>query len=126
MYREVVRVARRGRTVRFPFRCDSPGVMRLMEMTVQPVDDGSVEFQTRLLSKEARPAIRILDSRLKRSEEFLRICGWCHRVHMTGNWEQLEQAVQELHLMEVERPPTLTHGICEECNGKMLALLDAT
>jgi hypothetical protein len=42
---------------------------------------------------------------------------------MSGNWEQLGAALKQLHLLEVERPPTLTHGICEECNAKMLALL---
>ncbi len=63
----------------------------------------SVAVPTLLLSK------RILD-RLHYLEGFLRLCAWCHRVNVNGEWILIEEFLKR-------RLSTQTsHGICESCN----------
>lgn len=62
-----------------------------------------VAVPTLLLSK------RILD-RLHYLEGFLRLCAWCHRVNVNGEWILVEEFLKR-------RLSTQTsHGICESCN----------
>jgi hypothetical protein len=62
-----------------------------------------VAVPTLILSK------RILD-RLHYLEGFLRLCAWCHRVNVNGEWILIEEFLKR-------RLSTQTsHGICESCN----------
>lgn len=62
-----------------------------------------VAIPTLVLSK------RILD-RLHYLEGFLRLCAWCHRVEVNGEWILVEEFLKR-------RLSTQTsHGICESCN----------
>ncbi len=62
-----------------------------------------VAIPTIILSK------RILD-RLHYLEGFLRLCAWCHRVNVNGEWILVEEFLKR-------RLSTQTsHGICESCN----------
>src|ERR1051325_5476429 len=52
LYREVVGRARAGQTTRFNFRCDAPASRRLMEMNVEGMDGGAVQFETKTLQED--------------------------------------------------------------------------
>lgn len=115
LYRDVLKRVRSGRPVRFGFRCDSPDRRRLMEMDILPKDNRAVEFRTRTVSEEGREPQLLLDVHQSRSDELLRMCSWCKKVDIGGDWTEVEEAVARLRLFEQAVLPNLTHGICETC-----------
>jgi hypothetical protein len=123
LYREMLKRTRVGRQVEFSFRCDSPDCRRFLEMQVTGRPDGGVEFTTRTVAEERRPAVRVLAPHAAGSDGFLRVCGWCNRVDADGEWVEVETAVARLGLFEESRLPRMTHGICGECYQKMSATL---
>lgn len=89
-------------------------------MDVSPGPDGSVEFRVRTLSEEERPPQPLFDPGRPRSEDLLRVCGWCKKVDVGGRWKEVEEAVPLLGLFEQTLLPHLTHGICEDCYHGMI------
>ena len=121
LYREILQLVRSGRATQFQFRCDAPAYRRYMEMKVSARPGSKVEFASRVVQEEKRPHQELLNRQAARSEEWLRICGWCKRVEIAGTgWEALEQAVSALHLFGQKKLPRLTHGMCESCYQGML------
>jgi hypothetical protein len=47
------------------------------------------------------------------------MCSWCQRVRVSGRWVQVEEAVVLLDLMSRTTIPAITHGICEDCQGRI-------
>jgi hypothetical protein len=125
IYRQLLALARRGRPIRFLFRCDSPELRRLFEMEIRGCEGNLVEFASTLQGQEERPRVPLLDSREARREGFVRVCSWCQRIAVPGGWQPVETAVETLGLMQQSILPGLTHGICEECHTKMSAVIAA-
>lgn len=124
IYREMVRKAREGEFIPFRFRCDSPGLRRLLEMNISASRKGNVEFETRTILVEERPVQMILKDDNSRTEDILRICGWCKKIVVSDEvWEEVEEAVTALGLFEQEKLPQLTHGICDGCYKKMSQII---
>lgn len=121
LYQQALKLIRDGRVLRFSFRCDAPDRRRLFEMTVAPGPDGTIEFRTRTVSDEGRPAVPLLDPAAPRTDEAVRVCGWCNKVFAAGAWVELEEAVERLRLFECAAVPALTHGVCEPCYEQMTA-----
>lgn len=119
LYRMLTQRARlTGKEMTFPFRCDSPGCRRFMEMRVSAAinGSGSVDFRCRLLKLELRPYMLLLDPEAPRSPEFLTICSWCKQVRLEGDrWVEVEEAVTRLGLFGRAELPQLTHGMCPGC-----------
>lgn len=129
LYRKMLARARAGRDLNFTYRCDSPGVRRLMEMQMRLVnDDGSVEFSSTPLHEQPRVPVDLpqADGAADAPETLQRACGWCNRFEVDGEWLEIEEAAARLRLLERTSPPTVTHGMCEECASRMLAELDET
>ncbi|MEY3775600.1 MAG: hypothetical protein RLZZ129_2380 [Verrucomicrobiota bacterium] len=128
LYRQMVKRAREGHRVKFHYRCDAPDRRRLFRMTITPLGEGRVEFMSQLLREEARPKVTLLDRQEQnRSEELVRICSWCEKAALPdGRWVPVEEAVEAMHLLQRERLPGLTHGICEHCKGRMLRQIERT
>jgi hypothetical protein len=125
LYREMVLLARKGRPVAFTFRCDAPCFRRVFRMRITGGAGGEVEFASTLESEEAREAVSLLDSRQLRNDQFVRMCSWCQRLEANGRWEPVEVAIVELGLMAGPTVPAITHGICEDCYGDMMAGISA-
>jgi hypothetical protein len=53
-----------------------------------------------------------LVSRLRYLEEFLRVCAWCRKIHLEGNWVPLEEYMAKGLDMRT------SHGICPSCAAK--------
>jgi hypothetical protein len=124
LYRKVLVRVRSGHVVQFPFRCDGPGVRRLLHMRIYLRRDQLVEFRTKQIRAEARPIALLLARSAVRSEEWLNMCGWCNQVHLEGtNWVEVEEAIARLRLFEQTTAPQLTHGICDRCHANMMAEL---
>ncbi len=109
------RVRKTGDAVVVTFRCDAPALRRFMELRVAPWSDGGVELDCRLVRREPREAVALLDPTHDRSSEFLTICSWCKRVRVGAAWVEVEEAVERLALFHADRLPQLTHGMCPGC-----------
>ncbi len=121
LYRDMFKRIREGRSVQFTFRCDSPHCRRFMTMAVSSAGGGAIEFRTRVDREEARDPVAALDIRATRSDQLMRVCGWCCRVDADGAWLEVEEAVARLRLFEEPRLPRMSHGICEACYATMTA-----
>lgn len=123
VYQRLVETARAGRTLRFPYRCDSSDHRRQMEMIVEPLPDGAVQITSRLLEEQRRPPIPLFDSNFPREQAMLRVCSWCHSIaDATERWIPLETAVSEMRLLERCALPRITHGICPDCAQRVFAI----
>ncbi len=109
------RVRRVQRAVTIPFRCDGPAVRRFMELVVSPGANDQIPFVGRTLREEAREDVSLFDSSVSRTDHYLKICSWCKRVDVSGNWLEVELAVSQLELFNAEHMPRITHGVCVEC-----------
>lgn len=120
LYREMMRQVRRGEAVTFTIRCDSAECRQLLEMTVSLLSSGEIQFETRTVWTEKREPQPLLESDAARSDELLRMCGWCKRVDVGENvWEEVENATVRLNLFNRQSLPQLTHGICHSCYAGM-------
>jgi hypothetical protein len=116
LYREILDQVHAGRPMRFNFRCDAPEYRRHMEMVITRRDGGEVQFESRTVREEERPHQELLDRRAQRTDDLLRICGWCKRMDVgEGRWGEVEEAVAAFRLFERQALPKLTHGMCEPC-----------
>jgi hypothetical protein len=111
------------RDVELPFRCDGPDVRREMDIRILARPGGrAVLFSARLRSEEERDAFQpLLDPAARRGDETLSMCGWCDRFEVEGEWLEVEEAARRLGLFERTEMPTLSHGICPDCNRMLLA-----
>jgi hypothetical protein len=109
--------------VELPFRCDGPEVRRAMNIRIVARPGGRVVlFSARLRSEEVRDLPqRLLDPEAPRSEETLEMCGWCDRFEVAGEWVEVEEAALRLGLFDRRALPTVSHGICPDCNEMLLA-----
>lgn len=105
-----------NKSFQLPFRCDSPDMRRYLQLSVIPLEGGSIEFQSRILRTEPRENIRLLEKNIARSEDFLLMCSTCKRVKVADFlWEETDRAITVLKLFENERLPQITHGMCPVC-----------
>ncbi|NIM49774.1 MAG: hypothetical protein GTN62_05890 [Gemmatimonadales bacterium] len=119
-------VRTRGRTVTLPFRCDSPTLLRHMELRIAAVPRGEVKLRGVLLREEQRPYLALLDPSAARVDKLLTICSWCKQIRVSDlEWLEPEDAVRRLKLFDAVRLPRLTHGICTSCEAKALGESDA-
>jgi hypothetical protein len=109
--------------VELPFRCDGPDVRREANIRIVARPGGRVVlFSARLRSEEEREVPQpLLDPEVARSEEMIEMCGWCDRFEVDGEWVEVEEAARRLKLFNRSELPTLSHGICPDCNEMLLA-----
>jgi len=109
-------VPSREETIRLPFRCDTPGVRRWMQLVVEPRPNSAVRFTSRLISQERRQSQRLLDPNARRNDDKLTMCGICFRFRLPDNsWREVEEAVGAYHLETADQFPALTHALCGTC-----------
>ena len=125
LYRRLVeRVHGGAPPVRFTFRCDAPSRRRLLQMTITAGPDGTTDFETLPISFVERAPVALLDAAAPRSRDLLRMCSWCKRVPLDGDWVEVEEALRRSTLFHGEAPPAITHGICPRCEAQVFGLVD--
>lgn len=121
IFRDAVAAARKGRTLRFPFRCDAPDRRRTLTMEIAAVPSGNVRFTTTMRGME--PVKEPVPDFAPPAEGacLVRACGWCKRIRIdeTGTWCEIDEAVGRLGIFTHGRPCSLTHGICPPCEETM-------
>lgn len=119
------RVASSGRSVRLPYRCDAPGLVRRMEVLIEPLAEGGLRLVSTVLDTEEQPYLAILDPALSRDRDnMLWICSWCKRLQVEDRWIEVEQAAREFGLFEATEIPMITHGLCPGCERQIVAELE--
>jgi len=112
----IQRVREEERSVTLPFRCDSPDLRRFMELELTPLGQGHVELTARLLRKEARDRVALLDADVPRSNDTLPICSQCKRIQGSEQeWVEVEEGIKALDLFGGGLLPRLTHVLCDAC-----------
>lgn len=116
LYRKALKHVRSsGRSLSFPFRCDSPGTIRQMRMEIVPGDEGSVRFTTTPV--EIRP--RDKDTwynyvAFGRSCRFFS-CSVCNKVKHQDVWLPLEDALAQACILDDDKPFSLYGALCPGC-----------
>lgn len=111
------RVRDSGAEVTLPFRCDSPGVRRFMELRMTRPEDAEVELVAELIREETRAPVSLLDSGCPRAGDPIRICSFCKCVESrNGAWLEVEEAVEELGLEARTSLPPLLQAVCPACS----------
>lgn len=118
------RVRSQGTQVRFSFRCDGPGLRRLLELNISAGTEQQLIYRVRTVKQEAREPVSLLDPQQPRSERFVTMCAWCKRVSSPDGWLEVEDAVEAMSLFADPRPPQLTHGICGDCSRRLQQVLE--
>lgn len=86
---------------------------------------GSVDFRTAVLAETPWAMEWTAQGDGASAPELLRVCGWCNRVDVHGEWAELEVALAKLHLVEYPEARMITHGIREPCMVKVTEGVDA-
>lgn len=108
---------RTRRPIEFAYRCDSPDRRRFMRLRLEPSGDGSIAIRSWIEREEARPPVVLLDPAAARSEDFVRVCAWCRKIEIEGDWLALEDAIERRDLLAREPVPDITHTICAACDA---------
>lgn len=124
LYQDILSRARSGRSIRFPLRCDSPGVRRILEMHVTCGPDRVADIRVRTIAEKPCPPQPLLDAARPHSDDLLQVCGWCKKVNIGGRWVEVEEAVSARGLFDRSLLPDVTHGICDLCYKRMSATLN--
>ena len=89
------------------------------------MDDGAIEFRSRVLRTESREPVKLLNIDIERSEDLIKICSMCKKIAVSDKtWEEIESAVLFLNLFKKKQPPRLTHGLCPSCFDEVMAGFD--
>jgi hypothetical protein len=126
------RVRELGLETVIPFRCDSPGIRRFMELGLSPSSPGGVEFRGRILRQERREPVPLLDTSSPRAQLLLTMCSWCKQIRVPewtpqepwrqriGVWCEVERLGEILNGLYLEYPPTVSHGVCPACYATIM------
>ncbi len=102
-------------------RCDSPKLRRFIKISMKALQDNHIEFSSKIVKIEEREPVLILDSTKERSEELLKICSYCKQIKISEKrWIETEEAVVNLRLLEDDKLPRITHGICPNCSKNLM------
>jgi hypothetical protein len=92
-------------------------LLELTEGTDAPFQWADPLLETGVLLVVALPTLyltRRLVKRLHYLEGFLRLCAWCHKVEVNGQWLSIEE------FLNLRLSTRTSHGICESCNRVIL------
>ena len=121
-YRAIVKDIRdnqRKQPFTIPYRCDSPGLKRELQMEIRLLENGAIEFRSTLEKEVSRAPAPLIDAKVPRSQSSIKLCAWCRRVRYGAQWLELEEALEILQPFLQQPLPRITHGICPECRHRL-------
>jgi len=102
---------------KIPFRCDSPTIIRFMELTLSSLPDNGIELSGNLLQNKKRKYNALFDATVSHSRKKLEICSLCRRVRKDkGEWLEPNEAMVKFKLFNNTHPPRLIESVCSLCN----------
>ena len=106
------KVRKTGKCIAVPFRCDSPDMLRLMEMKITKLGDGALEFQNILIRQRRRKKPAFAQTTPKQKMPLM--CLGCDKVKVT-NWIEPDLAVRQMKIFEKTIAPLVSHDVCPQC-----------
>jgi predicted RNA-binding Zn-ribbon protein involved in translation (DUF1610 family) len=105
------------RAVVRPYRCDSPGIKRYMEMTVQPHAMGMVEVTHRELRCESMaPKVRMIAAAPATGSTVIKRCSMCNRIRVQQHWSEVDEALAAGQLAANDLSTLrVVYGVCPDC-----------
>ena len=113
-----------GRSASVPIRCDSPTMRRYLNLTIDRRTGGGVRMTSTVVRLEPRPSVALLEPDRPRDAGMLKMCSWCKRAQLEGEWVEVEELTTALRLFERDTLPQITHGMCDECHAAIAAMID--
>lgn len=101
-----------------PFRCDSPTLVRYMELTIRSPGSGAIEFEGRLLRYEVRAPLAMLSRCARRRTDSIQICSICRRFLFQKEWTEAGALIVRRRLFNAESIPRLEEIVCPDCRNK--------
>ena len=132
---EPLHVGHKG--MEFDFRCDSPSLRRLMRMEIAALPLGEVEFLASMVREEPREPQVLLEPDRQAGQYLVSMCGWCKRIktpawalayatHLAEDaWVEVEVLMTPFSLAEAGLLPEVSHGVCPDCQLRLMQALDA-
>lgn len=119
LYKRIFAAARRGRSVEFFLRCDSPSLRRMLHVSVLPRDHGSVRFSTLLFRVDERKP-KAAESPSEPKDVSINVCSWCNKIETEdGDWQEADQsAAIDFDLMG-KAGAAVRQTICDPCRSRI-------
>lgn len=126
LYTYLLKKVRTGKRISpIPFRCDSPQQRRFLELRLTPLTGDHIEISSKIVRYEKRVPVGLLDNKISRSKELIRICSMCKKIAITENeWVEIEVGLKKFKVFEEQKLPGLTHGLCPACYEIAISDLD--
>ena len=107
--------------VTIPFRCDSPWVIRQMELRLKSGPMRSIHAEGLLCAKIEREEVRVLARDAKRTTRRVAVCSVCRLFFVGGHWVEARAALAR-HLLCAPEVPELDEVVCPTCLRTIEAL----
>ena len=117
----IKRVRQSRRTIRFPYRCDTPDRRRLARLKLKPGEAGQVHFISDILTSEQRLVPLTLDY-VPGNRGLVRSCSICSRLDVAQNWQHAEELSEQQLGVVSENSLRVAHGICPDCSDSVSKL----
>lgn len=110
-------VVEQERTAEIHFRCDAPDYRRFMKMRLKPLPHACLRYECRILHEEGREAVSLDAAFLEMDAAMVVMCSVCKKVQrpVDGAWIEVEDAVNQLDLLDAGAACNISHGLCPEC-----------
>ncbi len=104
-----------GRELQRPYRCDSPRMKRLMQMTITPRANKLLDLCHRPLRQEPWPgSLPVVRPASADATRVVKRCSMCNRVRFGRQWCELDEALRAACLSPAACL-NVVHGVCPDC-----------
>ncbi|MCX7770323.1 MAG: hypothetical protein N2202_04480 [Proteobacteria bacterium] len=112
--------------ITIPIMCDGPDTKRFLDLTIIPLDNGKIEFQSLIKKEVKRKPVSILKKIVKREGNFLKMCSYCKTIKVDETtWMETAKAVKYLKIFNKPVLPHISHGICPDCYNNIMKELES-
>lgn len=116
LYRSLFERARlENLRIKIPFRCDSPDLLRHMELEIDAESDGHLKLVGRLLRQENRSPNPSTDDLVRLPEQGILMCSFCKRVQASGEWIEPEIVARKYDIFAETEAAKIEQSVCETC-----------
>lgn len=121
IYRRLFRAAREGRSLEFPYRCDSPAARREFNLAIERHQDGTLAVVSRLSRVWERDEPLAVTS-VPHDDTLVLRCSVCNDFRVRGQWADIVDGAAARRLLATERPVRVYYSVCPRCRQRLEAV----